>query len=61
MPIFSKIKVSFNRLLRVAIPWRLHYSRSGEARTDTVALSRIESRSKSSGKGLKSIYTVSIS
>ena len=55
MPIFSKIKVSFNRLLRFAVPWRLHCSRSGEARTDAVALSRIKSRSKSSGKGLKCI------
>ena len=31
IPIFSKIKGMFNRLLRFAITWRLHYSKSGEA------------------------------
>ena len=41
-PKFNNIKVIFIRLLRFAITWWLHYSKTGEARQDFV-LKRIKS------------------
>ena len=38
----QQIKVIFNRFLRFAMTWRLHYSKTGEARHD-FALKRIKS------------------
>ena len=38
----QQINVIFNRLLRFAITWRLHYSKTGETRQDIV-LKRIKS------------------
>ena len=61
-PKFNNIKVIFNRLLRFAITWRLHYSKTGEAR-QVFVLKRIKSHFWSSVKYLKcntAVSTVSV-